>query len=78
MTAFEAGFLKYAEEYGMSSDRASHMFKRALEHPEAERMFKEMPDEKIKSPASLEALRDLLEQQYAHEGMEEHERKLAM
>ena len=44
MTSFEAGFVKYARECGLSDEKAAHIFKRAMEHPGAQHMFKDLSE----------------------------------
>lgn len=62
MTCFEAGFVKYAEEYGLSEKEAARILKRALEYPAASTMFKSLPEEgeEQHTPDSLEALSEML------------------
>lgn len=63
MTAFEAGFIKYAQECGFSPEEALHLFKQASEYPAAEQMFRSLPNEgEQDSPDELEALTEMLKQ----------------
>ncbi len=59
MTSFEVGFIKYAEECGLSETQATHMFKRAMEYPPAQQMFKELPAEQPMPPQMPQGLGDL-------------------
>ena len=34
MTAFELGFIKYAQECGLPASQVTHMLKRAADHPD--------------------------------------------
>ena len=71
MTSFEAGFAKYAEECGLPNQRVAHIFKRAMEHPGAQALFKDLPEEdSSQSPTNLEALTDLLKQHTVHADMD--------
>jgi hypothetical protein len=64
MTSFEAGFIKYARECGLSDDKATHILKRAMDHPGAEGMFRTLPEEEDhNSPDDLEMLTQLLKQE---------------
>jgi hypothetical protein len=70
MTSFEAGFIKYAKERGLPDQQAAYIFKRAMEHPGAQSMFKDMDEEdQHQSPDNLAALSDLLKQHYIHNDM---------
>jgi len=64
MTSFEAGFLKYAEEYGLSPEEAAHTLKRASDYPGTQEMFKKLPEEAAQNenPEELDQLSDLLKQ----------------
>lgn len=71
MTSFEAGFVKYAEECGLPAQQVAHIFKRAMEHPEAQAMFKDLAEESPhQAPGNLAALGDLLKQHFVHDDME--------
>ena len=66
MTCFEAGFVKYAQEYGLSEEEAARILKRALEYPAAHDMFKSLPEEgedAQHTPDTLEALSEMLNQE---------------
>ena len=69
MTSFELGFFKQAEEYGLDADRATHILKRAMDHPGAQEMFKELPDDSAEqhSPEDMEVLKELLQQNLINE-----------
>jgi hypothetical protein len=80
MTSFEAGFIKYAEECGLSYEKTVYTFKRAMEHPAALAMFKELPEEEEapQVPGNLEALSSLLQQQLVHDDMEGAAKKIQL
>jgi hypothetical protein len=64
MTSFEAGFVKYAEELGLSDKEAVLAFKRAMEHPEAAHFLKGLDTHTgSESPQKLAALSELMYQQ---------------
>jgi hypothetical protein len=64
MTSFEVGFLKYAEECGLSDDQAAHILKRALDYPGTADMFKTLPQkESTDSPEDLAVLANMLKQE---------------
>jgi hypothetical protein len=67
MTSFELGFLKQAEEYGVAVDHASHILKRAMDHPGTQEMFKELPQDEEHSPEDMEVLQELLQQNLINE-----------
>ena len=60
MTSFEAGFLKAAEDYGLSLEETVHIFKRAMEYPQANQLFKEMPEDEAETHEDMSVLADLL------------------
>lgn len=67
MHAFEAGFMSQAEEYGMVSDEASRMYKRASDFPGTQQLFKTLPtgegtEQSTQSPQLLGKLSDMLKQ----------------
>jgi hypothetical protein len=64
MTAFEVGFLKEASEYGLTSQQADHILKRALQYDEARDMFKSLSnsEEDEEDPSDLDALTEMLQQ----------------
>ena len=65
MTAFEVGFLKEASEYGLTSQQADHILKRALQYDEARDMFKSLPNsEEEEDPSDLDALTEMLQQDF--------------
>jgi hypothetical protein len=79
MTSFEAGFVKYANECGLPDWQAAYMFKRAMTHPGAQAMFKELDaEEPAQSPSSLSALSDLLQQHLVHDEMGEAAKKIKL
>jgi hypothetical protein len=70
MTSFEAGFVKYAKERGLPDQQAAYIFKRAMEHPGAQNMFKDLDEEdQRQTPDNLAALSDLLQQHLIHNDM---------
>lgn len=70
MTSFEAGFVKYAEECGLSDQKTAHILKRAMEHPGVQNMFKVLPEEvETQSPHNLASLGELLKQHLIDEDM---------
>lgn len=79
MTSFEAGFKKYSEECGLSQEKAAHILKRALSHPEAQQMFKELPDqENNQSPDELDTLTNLMHQDSVDNHYSEAAKKLQL
>ena len=64
MTAFEVGFLKEASEYGLTSQQADHILKRALQYDEARDMFKSLPNSEEEDPSDLDALTEMLQQDF--------------
>jgi hypothetical protein len=79
MTSFEAGFVKYAKECGLPDQQVAYIFKRAMEHPGAQGMFKDLNEEaSAESPGSLSALSDLLKQHFIHDDMEATAKKIQL
>lgn len=71
MTSFEAGFVKYAKECGLADQSVTQLFKRAMDHPGMQHMFKELPEEtQPQSPDNLAALSEMLQQHLVHSDME--------
>jgi hypothetical protein len=65
MLSFETGFLKYAQECGLSEKEAAHILKRASEYPAAAELFRTLPQEDEQhSPEELETLADMLKQKF--------------
>jgi hypothetical protein len=60
MTSFEAGFIKYAEECGLSNEQAAYILKRAADHPDTQELFKELPHTEEESGEDLDNLKDML------------------
>ena len=79
MTCFEAGFVKYARECGLPDTQAAYIFKRAMEHPGAQDMFKDLdasPEQH--SPDSLSTLGELLKHHLIHDDMDMATRKIQL
>jgi len=74
MTGFELGFLSAAQEYGMSTQEASRILKSAYLQDREHQLFKRLPeaeedeDEQV-SPADLEALKEMLKQDFIDKHM---------
>jgi hypothetical protein len=69
MTSFDAGFVKCAEECGVSFKEALHMLKRAMEYPGTEHMFKYLDDTQGHSPEDLAALAEMFKQDLIDQNM---------
>lgn len=71
MTSFEAGFIKFAEESGLSAEQAAHIFKRAMEYSGSQDIFKQLPDEQPSetAPEDYEVLANLLQQELIDKNM---------
>jgi hypothetical protein len=79
MTSFELGFLKYAQECGLSLDRATRMLKRSSEYPGTTQMFKNLPkQEEDSEPGQLDVLANLLKQDLIDQHMGEETRKIQL
>jgi hypothetical protein len=85
MSEFELGFLAKASEYGLPDLQATHMLKRALEYPGAQQMFKQLPAEAHDAQSvenlkaeDLQILSALMEQQKAHEEMQNLKKQLGI
>jgi len=78
MNAFEAGFIKYAEEYGVPVDQALHMFKRATDYPGTARLFKDLPEDQHDSPEEASGLADLIKQDLIDQQMTAGKRRIQM
>lgn len=79
MTSFEAGFIKYALEYGLSEQQAVHTLKRAAEYPGSEHIFKQLPQESAEheqSPEDLDVLSNLLKEEFMHSQMSGAKQKI--
>jgi hypothetical protein len=74
MTCFELGFLSTAQEYGMAAQEASRILKSAYLQDRDNQLFKRLPepeedeDSQI-SPADLEALKEMLKQDFIDKHM---------
>lgn len=78
MTSFEAGFIKYAEECGLAPEAAAHVFKRAMEHPAAQNMFKELPEDQNESHEDISVLAELLKQDLIDQQMTAGSKQIAV
>lgn len=79
MTSFEAGFLKYARECGLSNNQTTHILKRAMDYPGAKSMFHQLPtDETQDTPEDLEALKELLKQELIYRQMQGQTKTIQM
>lgn len=79
MTAFEAGFLKEASEYGLSDQQADHILKRALEYDESHSMFKKLPDDQEEEdPSELAELAEMLRQDFIDKHMSATQHKIQL
>lgn len=79
MTYFESGFIKQAEEYGLSEQQAILFLKRAFEHPEAEALFKRMPQEEASTPvANIKNLLATEAQKILHEHAQADRKKIEL
>jgi hypothetical protein len=78
MTYFEAGFLKYAFEAGLSSNEAAQLVKHASAHPEIEGLFKNLKGQQAEetTPESASTLSDLMLQELVHQHMMEGRKSL--
>lgn len=64
MTSFEAGFVKYAMESGLSANQAAQAFKRASDHPGVQAyQARDKEDSENNKPSDLEVLANLLRQE---------------
>jgi hypothetical protein len=71
MTCFESGFIKEASTLGFDQDYAVALLKRALEHPEASSMFKQLPQDADGVDAdSIEVLKEMLKQDLIDQQMQ--------
>jgi hypothetical protein len=80
MTSFEAGFYKYAEEYGLPHTEAVYIYKRALEYPPTQEMFKKLPEDtdSAESPSTLANLAEMMKQHILHEAMDADTKKIQL
>ena len=79
MTCFESGFIKEASSQGFDQDYALVLLKRALEHPEASSMFKELPqDADGADPDSLEMLKEMFKQDLIDQQMQADKKKIML
>jgi hypothetical protein len=78
MTSFEVGFIKYAEECGLSNERIAHILKRAADYPEVSSLFKQLPEAEEESPEHLDDMNNLMQQDLIDRQMLEDAQKLKM
>jgi hypothetical protein len=78
MTSFEAGFFKAAEERGLSLEETIHVFKRAMEHPQANQMFKDLPEDEAETHNDMSVLADLLKHEFIDKQMSTASKQLAI
>jgi len=78
MTAFEAGFLTYANEYGLSDNQAAHILKRAMDYSQATQMFKSFPEENIQTPDSMTVLANLMKHELLNGRMHAEKRRIML
>jgi hypothetical protein len=79
MTCFESGFIKEASSFGITSDNALALLKRALEHPQTSDMFKQLPqdaDGEENSSGNLEMLGEILKQDLINQQMSADYKKI--
>jgi hypothetical protein len=75
MTSFEAGFIKYARDCGLSDTQAVYILKRALDNPEMSDVVRKQPQGK-ESPEELDALKDVYEQDEVDKEMSNFKKQL--
>jgi hypothetical protein len=78
MTAFEAGFLTYANEYGLSDNQAAHILKRAMDYGSANQMFKSFPEEDIQTPETMTVLANIMKHELLNNSMRAEKRKIML
>ena len=78
MTAFEAGFIKYAQECGLSANEAAHILKRAADYPGTQELFKKLPDGQEEHPDDMDTLSNMLKQELIDEHMNNSVRKIQL
>jgi hypothetical protein len=78
MTAFEAGFITYANEYGLSTEQTAHIYKRAMEHSEAGKLFETFPTEKTNDPTTVGILANMLKHEIIDDRMRAAKKKIRL
>ena len=86
MNLIKLGFLKYANECGVPESQALHLWKRAADYPGSEEVFKNlsMPTTPTanpaveQSPADLEVLSKLMEQEKVDAEMQKMKQQLGI
>lgn len=83
MSEFKLGFFEQAKECRLSEKQAAYIWKRALEYPGTEAMFKELDikDNQDVAPgtaAEMQELSTILEQQKVHEEINKLKQQLGI
>jgi hypothetical protein len=79
MTAFEAGFIKEAVEYGLSESQATHMLYRAVDYKEASELLKSSAKlDRGEQPDTLDTLAAMLEQQGAFDKVKDNRKRIRL
>jgi hypothetical protein len=78
MTLFESGFVKQAQEQGLSFSEAVDFLKRAMDHPAANSMFKQLPEDEEETDQDISHLAALLKQDLLDREMSTATKKIAV
>jgi hypothetical protein len=82
MQLIQEGFLDYAKDSGLSDKEAAHIFKRALEYPGTEEVFKKLDitptENKQPAPGEISALSKLIEQERVHSELQKIKKQLGI
>jgi broad specificity polyphosphatase/5'/3'-nucleotidase SurE len=82
MDHFKAGFQKYATECGVPESQALHLWKRALDYPGTEEVFKNLNiptvPQQEQSPEELETLAKLMEQEKVNQELQQMKQQLGI
>lgn len=78
MTLFESGFIKQAQAQGLSFSEAVELLKRAMDHPAANSMFKQLPEDEEETHQDISHLADLLKQDLIDREMSTATRQIAI
>lgn len=82
MDHFKAGFLKYATEIGVPENQALHLWKRALDYPGTEEVFKKLDiptvPQQEQDPEELETLSRLMEQEKVNQELQQIKQQLGI
>jgi len=76
MTSFEAGFVKHAQEQGISQEEALAILQKSASHPELDSLLNSFPDDLQNDPEELEKLSHMLELDYFDKEMQEATKEL--